>query len=126
MKEKWKRAYLNDVKCFLMGNFERLFYFTCFTGIICCFIIMVYKNQSKIEKIKRINKEKKEWVIAYSKLKKEHIQLLENHVATIDELKILQNENNIFGSLLGEIETNPTVRKIIDKIYGEWLDEILG
>ena len=119
MKEKWRNAYLNDVKCFLMGNFERLFYFTCFTGIICCFIIMVCKNQSKIEKIKRINKEKKEWVTAYSKLKKEHIQLLKNHVATVDELKILQNENDIFGSLLGEIETNPTGRKIIDKIYGE-------
>jgi len=80
---------------------------------------MVCKNQSKIEKIKRINKEKKELVTAYSKLKKEHTHLLENHITTIDELKILQNENNVFGSLLGEIETNPTGRKIIDKIYGE-------
>ena len=46
-------------------------------------------------------------------------QITDSYKIIFDKVYVLQNENDIFGSLLGEIETNTTGRKIIDKIYGE-------
>tara|TARA_R100000900_G_scaffold123543_1_gene97908 strand:+ start:530 stop:889 length:360 start_codon:yes stop_codon:yes gene_type:complete len=116
MKKGKNKTYLNNIKYFLMSNYERFIYFLCLTIGGCCFVIMVCKNQSKTEKIKRISNEKNEWIKSYKNLQKEHLLLLENHVGVVDEVKRLQNENNIFGSLLGEIETTPRGKNLIKNL----------
>jgi len=117
MKKEWRKAYWDDVKCFFTCNFEKLFYFTCFTVITCCLIIMTCKFKSQSRKVERVEKERDEWVLVFSKLQKEHLQLLGDHKLTVEEVQHLQNENKIFGSILGTIENKPGGSKILKNIF---------
>ena len=92
--------------------------------VITCLIHPMYTNSESLKnKINKLEKESSNKDIKILKLKNSLLETESELSAMNEEVKRLSDENGIFTSMLGEIETQPGGHEILKNLFNQFSDE---
>jgi hypothetical protein len=108
-RKKWIRTYWKDIKCFLKQY-----------GLVIILVIMICCSLGYIS---ARNKAQQEYIrtleAANRTLVDEELELLETTTLMGEQIDDLVQENQIFSSMLAEIENEPGGHAMLKKLYNQ-------